>query len=157
MFLRLLLLFTLVPLAELALLIQIGRATNLWFTIGLVLLTGLIGASLARRQGLETWRNIREQLARGEMPTGSLLEGLLILIAGVLLITPGVLTDCVGFSLLVPKVRERLKGRLLAWFKAHTAARFARFQSVAPGAASRDGTIIDVEYTVHPAERRELP
>lgn len=110
MLFRLLLLFILVPLAELAILLWIAEVTDNWlFTLALVIVTGMVGAWLARREGLRCLRQIRRQLARGQLPGDSLLDGLMILIAGALLITPGVLTDLLGFALLVPTIRRVLK------------------------------------------------
>lgn len=106
MFLRLLLLFTLVPLAELAILVQLGRFVGLPATLALVVGTGLAGAGLARWQGLRVARAVTGQLAEGRLPATELLEGLLILVAGALLVTPGLLTDLAGFALLLPKTRQ---------------------------------------------------
>lgn len=106
MFFRLFLLFTLVPLADLILLIELGRRLGTWSTILLILGTGILGASLARAQGFRIIARISDQLARGELPAASLLEGVMILAAGLLLITPGPITDTTGFLLLVPPVRH---------------------------------------------------
>ncbi len=116
MFLKLLLLFIVTPLVEMAILIELGRRFGTWHTIGIVLLTGLIGASLAKVQGLQVYRNLMSSLYNGELPHNYLIEGLLLLIGGALLITPGVLTDLVGFVLVLPwtrsLVRERVKSQL---------------------------------------------
>ncbi len=109
---RLLLLFAILPLVELTLLLVLADYTSWWVTIGLVLTTGLVGASLARWQGFRTIRRIQDELRRGEIPADALLDGLLILIAGALLITPGILTDLTGFALLAPPVRAIVKRRL---------------------------------------------
>ena len=112
--LKLLLLFTLVPLAELYLLLQIAARTSLTFTFVLVLVTGIVGAMLARRQGLGWRQRLQAELQSGQVPTTPLLDGLMIFVAGALLITPGVLTDVVGFSFLVPPIRARLRERIKA-------------------------------------------
>jgi UPF0716 protein FxsA len=109
---RLFLLFVGVPLLELFVLIQLGQLVGLWPTIGLVVLTGFAGAALARLEGLRTIWKIRGQLARGQLPGDALLDGLAILLGGALLLTPGVLTDLVGFSFLLPPTRRRLMGRI---------------------------------------------
>ncbi len=118
MLFRLLLLFTVVPLIELALLIKIGERIGAWTTVGLVLLTGLVGAALARHEGWRTWTAIQHDLAAGRLPGDRIVDGLLILVAGVLLVTPGVMTDVVGLLLLFPltrwQVRRYLKRRLEA-------------------------------------------
>lgn len=117
MFLRLLALFVLLPLAELALLIQVGRWIGLGWTLAIVLATGFLGAALARRQGLRAWRAIQAELRRGVMPAGALLDGLLILIGGIVLLTPGILTDLAGFALLIPTTRTLLKRSLRRRFE----------------------------------------
>lgn len=110
---RLLLLFTVVPLVELAILLQLGRLMGLGATVALVLATGIAGAWLARWQGLAVLRRVQVDLAEGRMPAGALLDGALILAAGALLITPGLLTDLTGVTLLIPPLRRRL-GRHIA-------------------------------------------
>ena len=117
MFFRLLLLFTVLPVVELALLIRIGRAIDVGPTIALVVLTGVAGAALARHQGLRTLRRSQDDLARGLMPATELLNGLMILLAGAVLVTPGVITDAVGFALLIPPVRALIRKRVAKHFK----------------------------------------
>lgn len=112
MFLRILALFVLLPLVELALLLQVGRLIGLGWTLALVIATGFLGATLARRQGLRAWLAIQVELQRGRMPGGALVDGLLILIGGIVLLTPGILTDLAGFALLIPGTRAIVK-RLL--------------------------------------------
>ncbi len=106
---RLLLLFVVVPAVELALLIRIGSAIGTVATIALVIGTGVLGASLARHQGLGVIREMQAELARGRLPASSLLDAAIILVASALLVTPGVLTDAAGFLALIPAVRGRLK------------------------------------------------
>lgn len=106
---RLFLLFTAVPLTELYLLIKIGGAIGALNTILLLLATGLFGAALARLQGLRTLRQIFYNLSQGILPTEELIDGFLIFSAGVLLITPGVLTDLAGILLLLPHTRALFK------------------------------------------------
>ena len=112
MFVRLLILFTVVPLIELALLIKLGNLIGLWPTIFIVIATGALGAALARSQGTRTVGAIRAELAQGRAPTESLINGLLILVGGVVLLTPGLLTDILGFSLLIPFTRDWFKKEL---------------------------------------------
>ncbi|KHE90823.1 MAG: FxsA family protein [Candidatus Scalindua rubra] len=112
MLIRLILLFTVIPLIELYLLIQVGRYLGSFQTIMIVLITGIIGSLLARSQGLSVQRQIREDLQNGIIPTDSLIDGCFILIAGALLITPGMITDIFGFVLMVPFFRGWLKKRL---------------------------------------------
>ena len=114
---RLLLLFVLVPVVELALLIEIGRLVGTPATIGLIVLTGVLGAWLARRQGLGVLRAVRGEMAEGRVPAGTLVDGALIVVAGAVLMTPGVLTDALGFFLLVPAGRRLLKRQLKRRFE----------------------------------------
>ena len=109
MLLRLFLLFTVVPLVELALLLALAQRTGWQFALVLVLVTGVVGAALARWQGLHCVRRLQDQLAAGQLPADPIMDGLMILVAGALLITPGMLTDLVGFALLTPAVRKALK------------------------------------------------
>ncbi len=112
MLIRLILLFTVIPLIELYLLIQVGRYFGAFHTIMIVLITGITGGLLARGQGLSVQRQIRVDLQNGIIPTDSLIDGCFILIAGALLITPGMITDIFGFVLMVPFFRGWLKKRL---------------------------------------------
>ena len=114
---RLLLLFIAVPVAELGLLIEIGRHIGTLATIGLIVLTGTVGASLARYQGLSTLTRLRKDLDDGRLPAEPVVDGVLILFAAAVLITPGVLTDAVGFFCLVPAGRRLLKRSLKRWFE----------------------------------------
>jgi len=109
MLLRLFLLFTCVPLVELVLLLQVGSIIGALNTILLVIFTGMLGAYLARQQGIRTFQTIQSLMARGEMPGEPLVDALLILLAGFLLITPGILTDLLGFLMLVPATRAPLR------------------------------------------------
>ncbi len=117
MLIRLILLFTVIPLIELYLLIQVGRYLGSFQTIMIVLVTGIIGGLLARSQGLSVQRQIRVDLQKGIIPTDSLIDGCFILIAGALLITPGMITDVFGFILMIPFFRGWLKRRLKEIFK----------------------------------------
>jgi len=112
--LKLLLLFTLVPLAELWLLIEIGKRIGVWPTVLIVALTGFAGVWLARSQGLSILYRIKSDLSQGVIPGDKLLDGLCILLGGAFLLTPGIMTDLFGFSLLLPFTRPWIKkaGRL---------------------------------------------
>lgn len=114
---RLLLLFVLVPIVELAILVQLGRVVGLWPTLALVVVTGVTGAALARAEGLRALVAFRAELARGAVPGRALLDGLSILVGGAFLLTPGLLTDVVGFSLLLPPSRRWIQGRLRRWLE----------------------------------------
>lgn len=121
---RVILFFVLVPLVELVLLSQMLQRTGLLLTIALVLVTGVVGASLAKQQGMQAWQAIHQQMARGKTPSTEILNGVMILIAGAFLITPGILTDACGFLLLIPRMRIKLGALLATWFKAKTVSTF---------------------------------
>ena len=106
------------PVAEIALLIAIGREIGLAATVGLLLLTGLLGAFLSHRQGLAVVRKVQSEMAAGRAPAGQLVDGALILLAGVLLIVPGVLTDALGFFCLLPAGRTIVKAWVRRRFEA---------------------------------------
>ena len=105
----LILLFIGVPLIELAILIKIGQLLGLGYTLGLVIFTGILGAYLARWQGFITLRKIQEDVNNGRMPADSLFDGVLILCSGILLLTPGLITDLIGFIGLIPFSRNLIK------------------------------------------------
>lgn len=106
---RLALLFVVVPLVELALLVQMGRWIGLWPTVALVFATGVLGAALARAEGMRTLWSLQQDLGEGRLPGRAILDGAAILVGGALLLTPGLLTDVVGFSLLFPPTRRLLQ------------------------------------------------
>jgi len=112
MFGRLLALFLIAPIVELALLIQLGRYIGYWPTIGIVVLTALIGSYMTRREGLGVWRRFNARLQSGELPGQELLDGVIILVSGALLITPGVLSDLAGFIGLFPVSRAVVRRML---------------------------------------------
>lgn len=112
MFLRLLGLFIVVPAVELLLLIEIGRRIGLIPTVALIIFTGFLGAALARHQGLGVLRTIRKEMAAGQLPAGPLVDGVVLLLAAAVLMTPGVLTDVLGFLCLIPATRRVLKSWL---------------------------------------------
>ena len=109
MLLKLFLAFTIIPIIEIYLLIEIGSMFGALTAVALVILTGFLGAFLARMQGLQTLYRIQESLREGRMPSGELLDALLIVIAGLVLLTPGFLTDSAGFLLLIPATRNSIK------------------------------------------------
>jgi UPF0716 protein FxsA len=123
---RLILLFTLLPLVELSLLLRIGEWLGGGATIGLVIITGVVGAWLARREGARTWGRVQADLADGRVPGNELLHALLVFIAGVVLVTPGVITDLAGLLLLIHPTREivarSLRRRLASRVQIRTAS-----------------------------------
>ncbi|WP_025028372.1 FxsA family protein [Caldalkalibacillus mannanilyticus] len=117
MFRILVLMLIIVPVIELWGLISVGKWIGAWPTVGLVILTGIIGAWLAKREGLQTLQLVRLQLEKGEMPGQAVLDGICILVGGAVLLTPGFFTDIVGFFLLVPYTRNIVKAMLRKWFE----------------------------------------
>lgn len=109
MFQRLLILFITIPLVEILILIKMGEIFGFWTTVGLVIGTGVLGAYLAKLHGLTIWFDIQRDLNMGVMPTDKMLDGLLVLVGGVVLLTPGLLTDIAGFLLLIPASRTVIK------------------------------------------------
>lgn len=163
---KLLLLFTVVPVAELYLLITIGQNLGAELTIAIVLITGLLGASLAKREGGRVLRNWQEATARGEIPKDGVTSSLLVLVGGVLLVTPGVLTDITGLLLLIPWSRrfvaDIIRRRLESRFTVHSFGGpganpwDAAMHGPGPGSAEPSGPVIDVEAT-ETAEPSESP
>lgn len=114
---KLLFFFIGVPMLELMLLIELGRQIGFWPTIFLVITTGILGAAMARSQGMWIWMEIQHELRQGNMPADKLVDGLLILIGGIVLLTPGLLTDIFGFILLIPATRDLFKNAIRRKFR----------------------------------------
>jgi len=102
------LLFIIMPIVEMVLLIQVGSVIGAWYTVGLVLLTAVIGVNLLKRQGLSTLLRAQQKAQQGALPVSEIGEGLLLAVAGALLLTPGFVTDAIGFALLTPGLRSQL-------------------------------------------------
>jgi UPF0716 protein FxsA len=117
------LLFLVVPIAELAVLIRVGQWIGVVNTIGMLILVSVVGAWLAKRAGLSVLRRIQRQLELGQMPGVELVDGSLVLLAGVLLITPGFLSDILGILLLLPPVRATVRRVLRRRFAQRIALR----------------------------------
>ncbi|HEU0222252.1 MAG TPA: FxsA family protein [Paracoccaceae bacterium] len=134
--------FLAVPLIEIALFVTVGAWIGLWATLAIVVLTAVIGTMLMRSQGLAAIARLKRALEAGEDPVGPLAHGVLILVAGLLLVTPGFFTDTLGFCLMVPGIRAALLRAAGPWL----AARVVRW---GPGAApGSGGDVIDADYEV---------
>lgn len=118
MFGRLFLLFTLIPIIELYTLVSVGSVIGGLPTIGIVILTGIAGAWLARMEGFNTMQKVRQSLNEGQVPADEMVEALLILVAGLLLLTPGFVTDFAGLAMLLPFTRKPLARWLRKQFNA---------------------------------------
>lgn len=117
MFMKLFILFITVPIIELYTLITIGSAIGAPSTILLVLTTGAVGAYLAKREGIAVWGKIQKELQAGNLPKDELIDGVLLLVAGIVLITPGIFTDLFGILLLTPQGRKLFRAYLVKKFK----------------------------------------
>ena len=138
----LLLLFVGLPLIELALLFRVARLITPLWTLGLVVFTGVLGATLARRQGVKTWRRVQSDLAEGRMPASHLVDALLIFVAGVVLVTPGIITDAIGFALLIPPIRAALKREVADFLRSRMV--ITHVETTQRGTTQRD-EFVDVE------------
>jgi len=116
-----------VPIIELWVIVQVAGSIGVLETIALLILVSVLGAWLLRQQGMQTWRRLQATLQRGEVPTGEVTDGALILFGGALLLTPGFMTDAIGIVLLLPPTRAAIKGsarRALArWARRRTGMR----------------------------------
>ena len=114
---KLLLLFIVVPILELILLIQIGQWVGTLPTIALIIFTGILGAFLVKRQGVRALTRINSQVQAGQLPADAIFDGAIILVAGAFLMTPGILTDTMGFLCLIPSTRRVIKRFIASRFK----------------------------------------
>jgi len=110
MFRILFILFVVIPIIEIAVLMQVGEWLGAWPTVAVVVITAWLGAKNVKQQGVATLHSVQSKMATGEMPSDEIVAGLLLLVAGVLLVTPGFVTDFFGLSLLIPAVRNALIG-----------------------------------------------
>jgi UPF0716 protein FxsA len=109
MLLPLVLLFIVVPIAELAVLIQVGQEIGVWWTIAILVADAILGSILMRAQGRVAWRRFNEALAAGRVPAREVLDGALVMFGGLLMLTPGFITDILGFLLLIPPTRAVIR------------------------------------------------
>ena len=133
------LLFIAVPIVEMWLLLEVGGVIGAVPTIGLVVLTAALGAVLVRAQGFSTIRQVHRSLDAGEVPAVAIIEGIFLLVAGALLLTPGFLTDAIGFGCLVPPLRRALILRFIE-------RRVVRSQHGAGTSTPRRGHVFEGEY-----------
>ncbi len=109
MLFKLIILFITLPLLDLILLLQIAELIGVLETIALIILTGLVGAGLAKKEGIATWRRLKYKIRNNESPSSELLNGALVLAGSVFLLTPGLITDLIGFTFLFPFSRKFVK------------------------------------------------
>jgi UPF0716 protein FxsA len=113
----LLILIIIVPAAEMGILLASGQIIGVWPTILLIILTGVIGSYLAKKQGIATYYQLQRQMQTGQLPGDALLDGVCILVGGTLLLTPGFITDILGFLLLFPVTRISFKKLMTNWIQ----------------------------------------
>ena len=155
----LVLIFIVVPIAELALLIQVGQQIGAWWTIAILVADSILGSVLMRSQGRATWRRFNVTLQSGRPPAREVLDGVLVIFGGALLLTPGFLTDILGLVLLIPPTRAVVRRILVHRFADRMIASATR--GVPPGfgpppgrAGTRPG---DVEGTASDLDTDGLP
>jgi UPF0716 protein FxsA len=154
MLLPLVLLFIAVPIAELAVIIQVGQAIGVWWTIGLLIADSILGSWLMRHQGRSAWRRFNETVAAGRVPGREVVDGALVIFGGALLLTPGFLTDILGLILLIPPSRAIVRRILARRLTVRMVA--AANRSRAPGAYDVEGTAVDIDPD-RLGPRREAP
>lgn len=167
--LKLFLLFAVMPMAEIMLILQVSDNIGGLSTFALVIITAILGANLVRQQGINTMQTVQQKLAAGSMPGQEMAEGILLLIAGVLLVTPGFITDGIGFLFVLPFSRPVIAKYLLANislssfasanqqspFTQHTQSSQQTHDST-HGRADDNGDVIEGEYQRHD-DRHKLP
>tara|TARA_R110002110_G_scaffold109418_11_gene272946 strand:- start:4603 stop:5112 length:510 start_codon:yes stop_codon:yes gene_type:complete len=163
MALLILLAFILVPIAEIAVFIQAGELIGLWPTIATVILTAIIGTAMLRQQGIATLMRLRATVDRGEMPLREVFDGACLLVAGILLLTPGFLTDAVGFLLLIPPVRFAIGAGI--WHRMQQSGNFTVHTGPQSGPSQGSGQnypdqgpgpVIDTDYSVIDEEKDRI-
>jgi UPF0716 protein FxsA len=124
--------FLVVPVLEIYVIVQVGQAIGGWQTAGLLLFESLLGAWIVKREGRRAWRALRDSIGAGAMPSRQLTDAALVLVGGTLLVTPGFLSDVVGFFLVLPITRP-LARRVVAWFLARRVEAAVRGMAMGPG------------------------
>ncbi len=141
--------FVIVPIAEIATFMRVGDIIGLWPTLGIILLTAFLGTGLLRYQGIATLNQAQTSLNEGELPLTSVIHGVFLLVAGLLLLTPGFITDAVGFLLFIPSLRLLIAKWAIEKFKSNKHSYI--YSSTSPGgnpATSPDAPVIEGEFTV---------
>lgn len=138
--------FIVVPVIEITVLIEVGEQLGAFTTVALVILTAAIGASLVRSQGLQTLMNAQKKMQQGEQPGQEVIEGVMLAIAGVMLVTPGFVTDFLGLILLLPFSRQFFANKLLARIIIKNMASQQPFNQGFSSHQSQPEDIIDGEF-----------
>lgn len=156
----LVLLFVLVPIAELAIIIQVGQAIGIWWTIAILVADSVLGSLLMRSQGRATWRRFNEALQTGRVPAAEVLDGGLVIFGGACLLTPGFLTDIFGLLLLLPPTRAVLRRLLVRRFALQMMGGMARgafARHARPADANGTDDVVDSSAREVPPEPRLRP
>jgi len=133
MFQLLFVLFIIIPIIEITVIMQVGALLGVWPTIAIVILSAWLGAKFVRQQGVATLQSVQTKMAQGEMPSNEIVTGLMLLVAGVLLVTPGFVTDIFGLSLLIPSVRTAIASYVQKHIKVNQFAAGATFSQSGAG------------------------
>ncbi len=155
MLLPLVLLFIVVPIAELAVIIQVGQQIGVPWTVAILIVDSILGSVLMRSQGRASWRRFNEATGAGRVPAREVLDGALVIFGGALLLTPGFITDILGLILLIPPTRALVRGVLARRLAHRMVASVTR-----PRPRERSRTDYDVEGSavdLDPAPRKDLP
>lgn len=145
MALVLVLLFIVLPIVEIYVIIQVGSLIGPWLTIALLILDSLFGAWLVRQQGRGAWRRLNEAMFSGRIPARETIDGALIIFGGALLLTPGFVTDILGFVLLIPPTRAVVRPLLVRWAGRRMTVSFRGPVARSGGAFDVDGTATEVD------------
>jgi UPF0716 protein FxsA len=156
--LLLVVIFIVVPIAELAVLIQIGEAIGVWWTIALLVADAVLGSLLARSQGRTVWRRFNEALRSGRPPAREVMDGALVLFGGALLLTPGFLSDILGVLLLLPPTRAVVRAALVRRFAGRMVASMTAPRGPGPAQPRQgydvEGTAVDSDPEAREPRRR---
>ena len=133
MFQLLFVLFIIIPIVEITVIMQVGALLGVWPTVAMVIFSAWLGAKYVRQQGLATLQSVQTKMAQGEMPSGEIVTGLMLLVAGLLLVTPGFVTDLLGLSLLIPSVRTGMASHVQKHMKVKQFSGGASFEHTTTG------------------------
>jgi UPF0716 protein FxsA len=141
----LILIFIVVPIAELAIIIQVGQAIGVWWTIALLIADSVLGSVLMRSQGRAVWRRFQEATAGGRVPAREVLDGVLVIFGGALLLTPGFISDILGLILLLPPSRALIRAVLVRRLAHRMFTTVTRSRPAAPGGYDVEGHAVDLD------------
>ena len=151
----LLILFIVMPILEMWVLISVGQEIGALPTIGLVLLTAVVGLALLRRQGISTVMRAQQKMQAGEMPAQEMAEGIFLAVGGALLLTPGFVTDAIGFACLVPGLRQLILGKLLGRFVVVHTSGYGSYSRPGSGSSKGQGSHDVIEGDFQREEQRK--